>query len=161
METFHQTFLVNSLKNKIFDITCTAWKVSVFSVFLVHVFPHLDLIRTDTAYLSVFSPNAKKHGPEQLQIRTLLTQCKVYQRFWFLNYSLKVVDGRSPSTELHHISQFVPNVRSTFHGTENFPYIRQQILDIVPEELKKLSIKSPFKVLYKSNEKVESTKLPL
>ena len=35
----------------------TAWKVSVFGVILVRIFQH-------TEYLSVFSPNAGKYGPE-------------------------------------------------------------------------------------------------
>ena len=33
--------------------------------FLVRIFPHLDWIRRDTPYLSVFSPNAGKYGPEK------------------------------------------------------------------------------------------------
>ena len=98
METFHQPLLVNSLKTKIFDITCTAWEVSVFGVILVRVFSHSDWTRRDTQYLSVLSPNAGKHGPEKLQVRTLFTQCKLYQRFYFLNYWLKMFDGRSPLT---------------------------------------------------------------
>ena len=48
-------------------------KVSVFGVFLVRVFPHSEGIRRDTDYLAVFSANARKHGPEKLQIRTLFT----------------------------------------------------------------------------------------
>ena len=48
MDTFHQPLLVNSLKSKIFDITCTAWEVSVFGVILVRVFSHSDWIRRDT-----------------------------------------------------------------------------------------------------------------
>ena len=32
--------------------------------FLVRVFPHSDGIRRDTKYLSVFSTNAGKYGPE-------------------------------------------------------------------------------------------------
>ena len=39
----------------------TAWKVSVFGVSLLRIFPHSDWIR----YLSVFSPNAGKYGPEK------------------------------------------------------------------------------------------------
>ena len=35
-------------------------KVSIFEVILVRIFPHSDLIRRDTPYLSVFSPNAGK-----------------------------------------------------------------------------------------------------
>ena len=42
----------------------TAWEVSVFKVFLVHIFPHLDWIRRDTPY-------AGKYGPVKIQIRTL------------------------------------------------------------------------------------------
>ena len=36
----------------------TTWKLSVFGVILVHIFPHSDWIRRDTEYLSVLSPNA-------------------------------------------------------------------------------------------------------
>ena len=32
--------------------------------FLVRIFPHSDWIRRDTKYLYVFSPNARKYGPE-------------------------------------------------------------------------------------------------
>ena len=53
----------------------TAWKVFIFGVFLVHVFPHWDCIWRDTPYLSVFSLNVRKCGPEKLQIRTIFTQC--------------------------------------------------------------------------------------
>ena len=54
--------------------TCTTWKVSLFGVILVPILAHLDLIRRDTPYLSTFSPNAWKYGPEYLRIQTLLTQ---------------------------------------------------------------------------------------
>ena len=33
--------------------------------FLVRIFPHSDWIRRDTPYLSVFSPNVGKYGPEK------------------------------------------------------------------------------------------------
>ena len=33
-------------------------------LFLVRIFPHLDGIQRDTSYLSVFSPNTGKYGPE-------------------------------------------------------------------------------------------------
>ena len=51
-------------------------KVSVSGVFLVHIFPHSELIRRNTEYLSVFNPHAGKYGPEKLRVRTLFTQCK-------------------------------------------------------------------------------------
>ena len=35
---------------------------------------HLDWIQRDTMYLSVFSPNTGKYGPEKLWIRALFTQ---------------------------------------------------------------------------------------
>ena len=54
----------------------TAWKVSVFEVFLVLIFPHSDWIRRDTDCLSVFGQNAVKHGPEKLRIWILFTQCR-------------------------------------------------------------------------------------
>ena len=54
----------------------TAWKVSVFEVFLVLIFPHSDWIRRDTECLSVFGQNAVKHGPEKLRIWILFTQCR-------------------------------------------------------------------------------------
>ena len=40
----------------------TAWKVSLFGVILVRIFPHSDWIQRDTPYLSVLSPNAGKCG---------------------------------------------------------------------------------------------------
>ena len=36
--------------------------MSVFGVILVRIFPHLDWIRRDMEYLSVFSPNAVSYG---------------------------------------------------------------------------------------------------
>ena len=45
---------------RIFE-TFAAWKVSVFGVILVPIFPHSDCIRRD---LSVSSPNTGKYGPE-------------------------------------------------------------------------------------------------
>ena len=60
-----------------YSIHCfyTARKVSVCGVFLVSIFPHSDWIRRDTEYLSVFSPNVRKYGPEKLRIQTLFKQC--------------------------------------------------------------------------------------
>ena len=46
----------------------TAWNVSAFAVFLVHIFPHLDWI---------FSANAGIYGPQKLRIRTLFAECKI------------------------------------------------------------------------------------
>ena len=74
--------------------------MSVFEIYLVRIFWHLDRIRRDAAYLSVFSPNARlvfgllnlgftdwrnptilvypnarKYGPEKLRIQPLFTEC--------------------------------------------------------------------------------------
>ena len=68
--------------------THTAWKVSVFGVWLVRIFPHSDRIRKNTPYVFVFSPNAKKYGPGKLRIRTLFMQC---QLLWTNNW--KTVPG--------------------------------------------------------------------
>ena len=57
----------------------TAGKVSVFEVFLVRIFVHLDLIRRDTEYCSTFSPNMRKYGPEALRIRTFYVVIGFYQ----------------------------------------------------------------------------------
>ena len=38
----------------------TVWKMFIFGVFLVCIFPYSDWIRRDTEYLSVFCPNAAK-----------------------------------------------------------------------------------------------------
>ena len=45
-------------------VPLTAWKESIFGVILVRIFPHSDWIRRDIPYLSVFSPNVGKYGPE-------------------------------------------------------------------------------------------------
>ena len=46
------------------DSLSTPWKMSVFGLILFCIFPHLDWIRRDTPYLSVFSPNGGKYEPE-------------------------------------------------------------------------------------------------
>ena len=42
----------------------TVWKVSVFGVFLVGIFPHSDWTQRDT---EIFSPNAGKYKPENFK----------------------------------------------------------------------------------------------
>ena len=51
----------------------TVEKVSIFGVFMVRIFPHSDLIGKDTPYLSTFSRNVAKYGPEKFPIRPLFT----------------------------------------------------------------------------------------
>ena len=57
----------------------TAWKVSIFGVFLVRSSPHSDWIRRGSPYLSVFVPIVGKYGPEKLRIRTLFTQWRSFR----------------------------------------------------------------------------------
>ena len=57
-----------------FFVLLSAWKVAVFGDFLVLIFPHLDWIRKDSPYLSVFNPNARNYGPKKHRIRTVFTQ---------------------------------------------------------------------------------------
>ena len=43
------------------ELTSTTWKVSVFGVILVLIFPYSDWIRRHTECLSIFSPNVGKY----------------------------------------------------------------------------------------------------
>ena len=52
----------------------TVWKVSVFGVYQARIFRPLDWIRRGTEFLSVFSRNAGKYGPEKLRTRTHFRQ---------------------------------------------------------------------------------------
>ena len=58
----------------VFSTTKLREKCPNTELFLVRIFPHSDWIRRYTPYLSVFSPNAEKYGPEKLCIWTLFTQ---------------------------------------------------------------------------------------
>ena len=85
----HQAYILNirvkfGARDFCFE-TFTALKVSVFGVFLVHFFSHLDRKRRVTKYLSVFSSNAGKYGPEKLRI------CTLFKQWFFLPdvYALK------------------------------------------------------------------------
>ena len=50
--------------------------------YLLHIFPHLDWIRTDTSYFSVFSPNAGKYGPEKTPSLDTFHAVKVWISVW-------------------------------------------------------------------------------
>ena len=65
----------------------TAWKVPVFGVFSVRIFPHLDDICRGTEYLSTFSSNAGKYRSEKLRIRTILRSVCLYPQK-HVSYSL-------------------------------------------------------------------------
>ena len=65
-----------------------AWKCPNTEFVLVRIFPHSDWIRRVTEYLSVFSPNAGKYGPENtpcfdaLHTVRLLFKTVVHQITW-------------------------------------------------------------------------------
>ena len=69
-------------------LTITAWKVSVFGVFLVRLLGHSEWIWSDTIYLSVSSSNAGKYAPEKLQIRTFFTQSMLHLTLLRFSYRL-------------------------------------------------------------------------
>ena len=74
--------------NSFLETLSTAWKVPAFGDFLVRIFPHSDWIRKDTPYLSVFSPNAGKYGPEKLQIWIFFTQIQWKEKIFTLRKTL-------------------------------------------------------------------------
>ena len=47
--------------------------------FLIRIFPHLDWIRRDNPYLSVFSPNAGIYGPEKTPYLADFDAVRVYR----------------------------------------------------------------------------------
>ena len=67
--SIYEKLLLNKQSHFIFFNGMTSWKVSIFRVILVHIFPHSDWIWKDTEYLPVFSPNEGKYGPEELWVR--------------------------------------------------------------------------------------------
>ena len=95
----------------------TAWKVSVFEVFLVLFFTHSDWIERDPPYLSVSSPHAGKYGPEKLGIRTLFKQCGLRQFVpIFLSISmLPSVLGELGSTGKKRFKQI--HIATSWHNT--------------------------------------------
>ena len=50
-------------------------------LFLARIFPYSDWIRTDASYLSVFSPNAGKYGPEITPYLDTFRAVQLYQSF--------------------------------------------------------------------------------
>ena len=100
--TFHTPW--NYRKTRCFMIfLVTAWKVSVFGVFLVRIFPHSDWIRRDTVSLRIQSDCGKirtripysvrmweNMDQKKLRIRTLFTQ-KGYIVLKWVNQVFRVV----------------------------------------------------------------------
>ena len=70
----------------------TAWKVYIFGVFLVRFFPHSDWIVEISPYLSVFSTNEGKYGPEKLRMRTLFSYWYSWMLVWCLHHCAWLVN---------------------------------------------------------------------
>ena len=81
--------------------------MSVLGVFLVRIFPHLDWTRRDTEYLSVFSLNAGKYGPEELRRQTLFTQCFSKSTCLQTAFSLKNINIRKLLLDIMHYSKIL------------------------------------------------------
>ena len=64
-----------SKHRSIYVVYIIVWKVSLFAVFLVRIFPHPDKVGRNTEFLSICTPNAKKYRQEKLQIRIFFTKC--------------------------------------------------------------------------------------
>ena len=111
--------------------------MSLFGVFLVCIYPYSDWIRIDTPYLSVLSPNAEKHGPEKLQIRTLFTQWSILlcirrnrqaitHIFWHSSH-IRIYTDQIKSHVLEHFTQRYFRKTSwmdTFTVKDNFSMTR-------------------------------------
>ena len=67
-------------KRKIIFFKKDTWTYDIFCIFCKDVIPfsYKDALREDTEYLSVFSPNAGKHGPEKTPFWTLFMQTIYY-----------------------------------------------------------------------------------
>ena len=87
--------------------------MTVFGIFLVHIFPHLDWIRRDTLYLSVFGPNAGKYGAEKLRIWTLFAQ-------WFsiLFFHLLFIVSTIKEIHLEYVTKSIPGLLKVKFDTE-------------------------------------------
>ena len=100
----NEWLLFNSFRWSLIDLVwSTTWKVPVFGVFLVRIFPHSDWIRRDTVSLRIQSDCGKirtripysvrmweNMDQKKLRIRTLFTQ-KGYIVLKWVNQVLRVV----------------------------------------------------------------------
>ena len=64
MKVLKRTLVVDFNKRTLIRSSTLRKKVSLFGVILARIFPHSDSIRRDTKYISIFSSNAGKYGPE-------------------------------------------------------------------------------------------------
>ena len=133
-------------------------EVSVFGVFLVRIFPYSDWIRRDTPYLSLFSPNAGKYGPEKLWIRTLFTQCvfvknsnniDVWQTSQYVsqNYLFYKIVGsvifEVTGYKIKAITNFIVNISPRVSLVQNWCYKRVSLLSKIKQTTNKAFVGHP------------------
>ena len=65
--------------------------VQIWSFLWSVFFLHSDWLQRDTKYLSVFSPNAGKYGPEKFRIWTNFTQCGLFYMMEDMGFALMFI----------------------------------------------------------------------
>ena len=93
--------------------------MSIFGIFLLRIFLHSDWIQSDTEYLSVFSPNTGKYGPEKLRIRTLFTQyslCDIryFKEQYFDEFYLASIKDKGSCKKLYSFCRIESNYPSKY-----------------------------------------------
>ena len=103
----------------------TAWSVHIRS-FSGPFFPAFGLNMGDTPYLSEFSTNEGKYGPEKLQMRTLFSYWYSWMLVWCLHHCAWLVnfswsESYSEPCQRSKMKRFAnPLPSSPFFLTENF-----------------------------------------
>ena len=84
--------------------------MSIFGIFLVCVFPHSDWIWRDTPCISVFSPNAGKHGPENSEYRHFLCSVSVMRKWKIDFFNLDTFASKVATISDEHADGSIGNV---------------------------------------------------
>ena len=110
--------------------------------FLVRIFPHSDWIRKDTSYLSVFSPNAGKYGPEKTPYLDTFHAMKlcVLQSCDHIINTLKNEEINAKCISTYDLSPFYTKLPHN-----NLLDVLFQLNDFLFKEVTKLSLKLPLK----------------
>ena len=111
-------------------------------------------MRRDTEYLSVFSPNAVKFGPEKLQTQTLFTQCKLEKKVetyhlqvtkspWLQNLTSETNESQSV-IHLHCVKTSIRRLNSTTKCDSNKEDVEFMIgkLEMQLSEIRKIKHKN-------------------
>ena len=109
--------------------------MSVFGVILFCIFLHWDWMRRDTPYISVFSLNAGRYGPEKLQIQTLLHSVWPSEK---ITSNIKYWNPREATKDLTEniILQniiFQMNTNGILKSNKNMIYQQKRCIDVIRE----------------------------